>query len=202
MVSNGSMSAAEASTTVVEPSEPISTITSAESASGTRRASPSRSMPTVPRASPEAIPGSQRCFCSSRARELERESGGGVREERHRSERVPELLGEDRQLDDPESLPAVLLVDEDARPAELGHLLPGVVVVAARLGQLAHALRLEARGEQLVRGALDRLLVVGEVEVHGVYLSFGRPSTRSAMMFLRISVVPPSIEFARERSRR
>ena len=32
------------------------------------------------------------------------------------------------------------------------------------------------------------------------YLSFGRPSTRSAMMFLRISVVPPSIELARERS--
>ena len=106
------------------------------------------------------------------------------------------------KLDDPESLAAVLLVDKDARPAELGHLLPGVVVVVAGLGQLAHALGLEARGEQLVRGALDRLLVVREVEVHGVYLSFGRPSTRSAMMFFRISVVPPSIELARERSRR
>ena len=35
-----------------------------------------------------------------------------------------------------------------------------------------------------------------------LYRSFGSPSTRSAMMFLRISVVPPSIEFARERSKR
>src|SRR5918999_752566 len=34
------------------------------------------------------------------------------------------------------------------------------------------------------------------------YRSFGRPSTRSATMFLRISVVPPSIELARERSSR
>ena len=82
------------------------------------------------------------------------------------------------------------------------HLLPGVVVVAPGLGELAHALGLEARREHLVGGALDRLLVVCEVEVHVPYLSFGRPSTRSAMMFLRISVVPPSIELARERSRR
>ena len=59
------MSAAAASTTLVEPSKPISTITSAESASGTSRASPSRTMPTVPRASPDAMPGSQRSFCSS-----------------------------------------------------------------------------------------------------------------------------------------
>ena len=65
IVSNGSISAAEASTTLVAPSEPISTITSAESASGTSRASPSRTMPTVPRASPDAMPGSQRSFCSS-----------------------------------------------------------------------------------------------------------------------------------------
>ena len=65
IVSNGSISAADASTTLVEPSKPISTITSAESASGTSRASPSRTMPTVPRASPDAMPGSQRSFCSS-----------------------------------------------------------------------------------------------------------------------------------------
>ena len=50
MVSNGSTSAAEASTTLVAPSGEISTITSAVSASGTSRASPSRSPPTVPRA--------------------------------------------------------------------------------------------------------------------------------------------------------
>jgi hypothetical protein len=63
--SNGSISASAAGTTLVEPSKPINTITSAESASGTSRASPSRIMPTVPRASPDAMPGSQRSFCSS-----------------------------------------------------------------------------------------------------------------------------------------
>ena len=159
-------------------------------------------MPTVPRASPDGDAGQPALLLLVRARELEREPRRGVRQERHRRQRVAELLHQDHELDDAEPLAAVLLVDEDAGPAELGHLLPGVVVVAARLGELAHALRLEARGEQLVGRPLDRLLVVREVEVHGVYLSFGRPSTRSAMMFLRISVVPPSIEFARERSRR
>ena len=84
-------------------------------------------------------------------------------------------------------------------PAELAHLLPGVVVVLAGLGQLAHPLELEAVREEVLGGALDRLLVVGEVEVHR---SLGRPSTRSAMMFLRISVVPPSIELARARRKR
>jgi hypothetical protein len=60
----------------------------------------------------------------------------------------------------------VRLVDEDAGPAELAHLLPRVVVVGSRLGELTHALRLEAVGEQVLGGALDRLLVVREVEVH------------------------------------
>ena len=51
-------------------------------------------------------------------------------------------------------------------PAELAHLVPDRVVVLARLGQLAQLLGLVARGEELLRGALDRALVVGEVEVH------------------------------------
>ena len=42
-----------------------STITAASSASGTSGARPFLTTPTVPRASPEAMPGSQRGFCSS-----------------------------------------------------------------------------------------------------------------------------------------
>ena len=56
---------------------------------------------------------------------LEHEPGGRVRQERQRRERVAELLHQDHQLDDAEALAAVLLVDEDARPAELAELLPG-----------------------------------------------------------------------------
>jgi hypothetical protein len=59
------MSAAEASTSVALSPFSTSTISSAESASGTSVASPSRTTPTVPRASPEAMPGSQRSRCSS-----------------------------------------------------------------------------------------------------------------------------------------
>ena len=56
--------------------------------------------------------------------------------------------------------------------------------------------------KELAGGALDVALVVGEAEVHGYAAAFnrGRPSTRSATMFLRISVVPPSIELPRARS--
>ena len=61
---NGSTSAEPASITVPE-SPSSSTITSAESASGTSTASPFDTTPTVPRFSPEAMPGSQRSFCSS-----------------------------------------------------------------------------------------------------------------------------------------
>src|SRR5207248_10287609 len=98
-----------------------------------------------------------------------------------------------------EVLPAVTFLHEDAGPPQLRHLAPDRVVVLAGLGELAQLLRLEARRQELVGGGLDRLLVVGVVEVHR---SRGRPSTRSARMFLRISVVPPSIELARARRKR
>ena len=77
--------------------------------------------------------------------------------------------------------------------------------VVLRLGELAQALELEAARKQVAGGLLDRPLVVGEVEIHLACPSYrirGRPSTRSAMMFFRISVVPPSIEFARARRKR
>ena len=127
------------------------------------------------------------------------EHGG---QERDGRDRAAELLAQDRQLDGAEPLAAVLLGDGDAGPAELAELLPQRVVGAARLGVLAHALRRGARAEQLAGGALDVALVVGEPEVHGYATAFsrGRPSTRSATMFLSTSVVPPSIELPRARS--
>ena len=74
----------------------------------------------------------------------------------------------------------------------------------AGLGVLAHALGLARVGEQVAGGALDLALVVGEAEVHGLLyaaaFSRGRPSTRSATMFLSTSVVPPSIVLPRARS--
>ena len=115
---------------------------------------------------------------------------------------APELLAQDRQLDRAEALAAVLLGDGDAGPAELAELLPQRLVGAGGLRVLAHALGAGARAEQLAGGALDVALVVGEPEVHGYATAFsrGRPSTRSATMFLSTSVVPPSIELPRARS--
>ena len=76
------------------------------------------------------------------------------------------------------------------------------LVGGARLGVLAHALGAGAVGQQVAGGALDLALVVGVSEVHGYATAFsrGRPSTRSATMFLSTSVVPPSIVLPRARS--
>ena len=80
--------------------------------------------------------------------------------------------------------------------AELGW--PGIAVAEEHGGQ---GLGAGARAQQLAGGALDVALVVGEAEVHyAAAFSRGRPSTRSATMFLSTSVVPPSIELPRERS--
>ena len=91
---------------------------------------------------------------------LEHQAGRRVGEERQRRQRVAELLHQDDQLDRAEPLAAVLLGDEDAGPAQLAELVPGGVVVVAALGELAHVLELEALGEQVLGGALDRVLVV------------------------------------------
>ena len=203
IVSIGSTSAWPASITL-PPSRLRSTISSAPSASGTSRASPFEASPAVRAQLARGDPGQPALALLVGPGHLEREAGGDAGEEGQRRERVAELLHQDHELDDAEPLAAVLLGDEDPGPAELADLLPGVVVVAPALGERANALGREARREEVLGGALDRLLVVGEVEVHVVprYRSFGRPSTRSATMFFRISVVPPSIELARARRKR
>jgi len=70
-----------------------------------------------------------------------------------------------RGVSEPEA--AVLLGHDNARPAQLRELMPLGIGEAARVdGQFTHRLRAVARGEQLAGGALDRALVVGELEVH------------------------------------
>src|SRR3954471_13393542 len=120
IVARSSISASPASTSVaVSPS--TSTITAALSASGTSDASPFVTTPTVPRCSPDAMPGSQRCFCSSLppcriaspAAAQAREPRGRVREQLCRRKRVAELLHHDHELSHAELLPTVFLGDED-----------------------------------------------------------------------------------------
>ena len=102
------------------------------------------------------------------AAERQRQAGDRVGEQRRGRQRVAHLLEEDGEVDDAEPLSAPLLGQRQAGPAELGHLLPvGLLEAVLALGQLADPLRLVAGGEEVARGRLDRLLLVGEVEVHG-----------------------------------
>jgi len=79
---------------------------------------------------------------------------------------------------------AVLLADRNPGPAELAELRPKV-------------LGFRPCRQQITSGLGDRALLVVQLEIH--QRALGRPSTRSATMFLRISVVPPSIVLPRER---
>src|SRR6185312_13499104 len=136
-----------------------------------------------------------------RAGRPDRERGGDGREQRRRRERIAELLLEHHEVDDPEAEAAVVLRDHQRGPAELGDRLPLLVGEPALVleREPADLLGRVAAGEELLRGPLDGLLVVVELEPHRI---LGSPRTRSATMFLRISVVPPSIEFARARRNR
>src|SRR5262249_34076897 len=81
---------------------------------------------------------------------------------------IARLLQQHRQLNHPQTLATVVLRHRDPRPAQLRDLLPERVVVGAGLRQVPDLLGLEARSEELVRGPLDLLLLVVEVEVHPV----------------------------------
>jgi hypothetical protein len=122
----------------------------------------------VPRASPAARPGSQRARCSSLPASAMSAGAGDGRQERRGRQRGAELLLDDGQLDDAEAQPAVLLGDSSAgQPSSQMSAQPSSVKPALGLvGQAADLLGLVARGEEVARGALDRALVVGEVEVH------------------------------------
>ena len=84
------------------------------------------------------------------AAERERQAGDRVGEERRGGERVAHLLEEDGELDDAEPLPAPLLGQRQAGPAELGHLVPvGLLEAVLALGQLADPLGFVAGGEEV-----------------------------------------------------
>src|SRR5205807_9126966 len=76
-------------------------------------------------------------------------------------------------------------------------LRPRRRVETGAVGDLRDPLDGVLRGEELPRRVAQHLLLVGEREIHRL---FGSPRTRSAMMLRRISEVPPSIVFPRERS--
>ena len=105
------------------------------------------------------------------------------RQEGARVERPAGLLEQDRLVDERETAAAAVLGNRDAEPAELAEL---------------RERRFRVRLEERTRFAAQLLLLLGEGEVH--YRDLGRPSTRSAMMLRRISEVPASIVFPRERS--
>ena len=77
-----------------------------------------------------------------------------------------------------------------------GLLVQHRAVEEAELGDLV--LSPAAVREHVARLAPQRLLILGECELH--HRPLGRPSTRSAMMLRRISLVPASIVLPRERS--
>ena len=79
-----------------------------------------------------------------------------------------ELLAHHGQLHEPETEAAVLLGDRQGGPVELDHPAPQLLGVLVLLDDTAHqrdgALALEHGAHRL----LQRLLVVGELELHGL----------------------------------
>ena len=89
------------------------------------------------------------------------------REPRAGRKRVAHLLGDHHKLDGAEAESALILGDDHPGPSELDELLPLLVgEPAVVLGELAHRRQRIAGGQELAGGPLDRLLVVGESEVH------------------------------------
>src|SRR5207249_1691822 len=116
-----------------------------------------------------------------------------------RHEAAPHLLHDDHQVAVAEPEAAVLLGQDDARPAEPGHLAPERAREAVRVGRVTQrpdALQGRAPRDELARRVLEELLLFREDQVH----QSGSPSTRLAMMSSWTSEVPPSIELPRERS--
>src|SRR3954447_8966392 len=119
--------------------------------------------------------------------QLDASAAGHVREVRAWIERVAHLLEDERLLDEPE----ICLCHVE--PAQLCELRPAVV-----LRTVPVAVERIALSEPRTRLRLQLLLDLVQREVHQRLL--GRPSTRSATMFLRTSEVPASIVLPRERS--
>src|SRR4029079_19454380 len=92
------------------------------------------------------------CDLRAQLRGERREGQADRREVRAVVERAPELLEDDRLLDEREARTALLHRNRDTGPAELRELRPG---------------RLGIRGEEFARLIAKRLLLGCECEVHG-----------------------------------
>ena len=145
-------------------------------------------------------PGQPALALLSRAGLLDYQRGQHRRQEGHWRHAASQLLAQDRKLDQAKPLTAILLGNRYPWPTQLAQLAPQILVEAPLLGVGAHPLRPRALGQKLARGALDLALVLAQAEVHQAAFNRGRPRTRSATMFLRTSVVPPSIVLPRARN--
>jgi hypothetical protein len=93
-------------------------------------------------------------------------------EERPRQAGAAHLLGHGRHLDEPEAEPAVLLGDEQPRPALFGQRPPQPFVVRRRgLHQRAHAPRPALPRQEPARRLLQKLLRFAEIEVHKIQVA-------------------------------
>src|SRR5437762_3391844 len=132
---------------------------------------------------------------ASEGRQRERDR----REVRTRIERAAKLLEHDRLFDEAQAGTTLRLGDRRAGPSETGQLWPGRAVPAI-LGR--RDLREAREGvtplEERASLRAELVLLRREAEVHQRLR--GRPRTRSAMMFRKISDVPASMVLPRLRS--
>jgi hypothetical protein len=131
--------------------------------------------------------------------------------QRLRHEAPAALLQHHGQVEEAEPEPVVRLGQLQTQPAEAGHLAPQVVAEAAlvpRVAQRAQAPHGGVLVHELTRRAAQHLLLFVEDEAQRLltvahddaHLPSGRPSTCLAMMLSWISLDPPSMVLARERS--
>ena len=136
----------------------------------------------------------------------------GARQVRHGSDRAPQLLQDDRCFAVGRALAAPVLGDQQPGEAHaVGEGLPqGRVVRGVRLGAGEHGRRVAVVGEQVPDGGAERLFLLRVQKIAHRARSFqatslsvrgsaGRPRTRSATMFSRTSLVPPSMLLPLER---
>ncbi len=89
--------------------------------------------------------------------------------ERHRRERMAELLGEHAEAQMPQPRAAIFLGDRRADPAHPGDLLPQCLVIGAgAIDDAARRAQRVALAQELARLVAQRFEIVGEVEIHGL----------------------------------
>ena len=160
-----------------------------------RRACQSDGDGGVARGDPRQPLGAERVRAA--AGEQRRADGGGL-EEGLGEKRATRLLEDEDEVDLVHSGAAVLLGDGVADDPEVGELPPALRRAAAlRCPGGAHRPGGALAAQQVAHRVAQQVLLGGEVEVHAVAYSRGRPSTRWAMMFFCTSEVPAKIVLAR-----